>query len=257
MVKETNAKGVTVNSRAVALDPPAKSDVPIYQEEGWGTYEDSTAAKAAALAAVGTVVGLAMLEICLLAGPAFAVGARRSRRQLGLVGANGGDRRHIRAIVLAGGLVIGVAAAVVGTVLGLLLTFALQPVLEDYMGQRFGSFDVRPLELLGIGLLAVLTGLMAAIVPADHLLPAVRAGLAHRPSRRTQEQPGAAGDRPDRGRPGRGDRALRLGDDRPVHHRRGRQRHRRAGRRRADPRPGGPVRPDRTHPAALAAPRAA
>lgn len=165
-VQEANTKGVTVLSRAVALNPPADSDVPLFQKEGWSNYEESTAAKAAALAAVGTVVGLAMLEICLLAGPAFAVGARRSRRQLGLVGANGGDRRHIRAIVLAGGLVIGVAAAVVGTLLGLVLTFALQPVLEDYLGQRFGSFDVRPLELLGIALLAVLTGLLAAIVPA-------------------------------------------------------------------------------------------
>ncbi|MDN3294139.1 ABC transporter permease [Streptomyces ficellus] len=166
MVKEANAKGVMVMSRAVVLNPPADSDVPLFQMEGWGNYGDSTAAKAAALAAAGTVVGLAMLEICLLAGPAFAVGARRSRRQLGLVGANGGDRRHIRAIVLAGGLVIGIAAAVVGTVLGLILTFLLQPVLEDYMGQRFGAFDVRPLELLGIGLLAVLTGLLAAVVPA-------------------------------------------------------------------------------------------
>ncbi|WP_336321215.1 ABC transporter permease [Streptomyces lavendofoliae] len=166
MVKAANAKGVMVISRAVALDPPADSDVPLLQQEGWGDYGDSAAAEAAALAAAGTVVGLAMLEICLLAGPAFAVGARRSRRQLGLVGANGGDRRHIRAIVLAGGLVIGVAAAVVGTVLGLLLAFALQPVLEDYMGKRFGAFDARPLELLGIGLLAVLTGLLAAVVPA-------------------------------------------------------------------------------------------
>ncbi|MEW2550186.1 ABC transporter permease [Streptomyces zhihengii] len=165
-VQEMNAKGAVVESRAVALDPPAESEVPLYQKEGWGTWEESTAAKAAALAAVGTVVGLAMLEICLLAGPAFAVGARRSRRQLGLVGANGGDRRHIRAIVLAGGLVIGVAAAVVGTVLGLVLTFLLQPVLEDAMGKRFGHFDVRPLELLGIALLAVVTGLLAAIVPA-------------------------------------------------------------------------------------------
>lgn len=165
-VQEMNAKGAVVESRAVALDPPAESEVPLYQKEGWGTYEQSTAAKAAALAAVGTVVGLAMLEICLLAGPAFAVGARRSRRQLGLVGANGGDRRHIRAIVLAGGLVIGVAAAVVGTVLGLALTFLLQPVLEEALGKRFGHFDIRPLELLGIALLAVVTGLLAAIVPA-------------------------------------------------------------------------------------------
>ncbi|MEE1754424.1 ABC transporter permease [Streptomyces sp. SP18CS02] len=166
MVKEANAKGVMVTSRAVALDPPARSEVPMYEMEGWGGYGESAGAEVAALAAVGTVVGLAMLEICLLAGPAFAVGARRSRRQLGLVGANGGDRSHIRAIVLAGGLVIGVAAAVVGTVLGLILTFALQPLLETSIGQRFGAFDVRPLELLGIGLLAVLTGLLAAVVPA-------------------------------------------------------------------------------------------
>ncbi|UUN28066.1 ABC transporter permease [Streptomyces sp. FIT100] len=167
MVKEANAKGVKVLSRAVQLDPPADADVPLYHSEHWGGgYEESAGAKAAALAAVGTVVGLAMLEICLLAGPAFAVGARRSRRQLGLVGANGGDRRHIRAIVLAGGLVIGFVAAVVGTVLGLVLTFALRPLLEEYIGARFGSFDIRPLELLGIGLLAVVTGLLAAIVPA-------------------------------------------------------------------------------------------
>ncbi|MGW6964060.1 FtsX-like permease family protein [Streptomyces zaomyceticus] len=166
MVKEINTKGVVVTSRAVLLDPPADSEVPLYQKDGWGNFESSAAGNAAELAALGTVVGLAMLEICLLAGPAFAVGARRSRRQLGLVGANGGARSHIRAIVLSGGLVIGVAAAVTGTVLALILTLALQPVLEETMGQRFGAFDVRPLELLGIALLAVLTGLLAAIVPA-------------------------------------------------------------------------------------------
>ncbi|MFD5750939.1 ABC transporter permease [Streptomyces sp. NPDC127033] len=166
MVQEINTKGVVVASRAVALDPPARADIPLYQKEGWLDYNESTVAQTAELAAVGTIVGLAMLEICLLAGPAFAVGARRSRRQLGLVGANGGDRHHVRAIVLGGGLVIGVSAAVVGTVLAIGLTFALQPVLEDYMGARFGSFDIRPLELGGIALLAVLTGLLAAIVPA-------------------------------------------------------------------------------------------
>ncbi|MFJ8661349.1 FtsX-like permease family protein [Streptomyces sp. NPDC093795] len=166
MVKELNTKGVVVASRAVLLDPPADSEVPLFQKEGWGNFNDSSAANVAELAALGTVVGLAMLEICLLAGPAFAVGARRSRRQLGLVGANGGARSHIRAIVLSGGLVIGVGAAVTGTVLALVLTLALQPVLEEAMGQRFGAFDVRPLEILGIALLAVLTGLLASIVPA-------------------------------------------------------------------------------------------
>ncbi|WP_381796169.1 FtsX-like permease family protein [Streptomyces niveus] len=164
MVKESNKKGVTVVSRAVTLNPPADSDVPYYEENP--PYDGGGSDNTTELAILSTVVGLAMLEICLLAGPAFAVGARRSRRQLGLVGANGGDRHHIRAIVLSGGLVIGAVAAVVGTALGIALTFALQPVLEDWLGKRFGDFDLRPLELIGIALIAVVTGLLAAIVPA-------------------------------------------------------------------------------------------
>ncbi|WP_327168431.1 ABC transporter permease [Streptomyces subrutilus] len=165
MVKEANAKGVLVVSRAVVLDPPADSDVPFFSRNpDHANASDSARTEEAAI--VVTVVGLAMLEICLLAGPAFAVGARRSRRQLGLVGANGGDRRHIRAIVLSGGLVIGAASAVVGTALGIVLTIVLRPVLEDQLGVRFGGFDFRPLELAGIALLAVVTGLLAAIVPA-------------------------------------------------------------------------------------------
>ncbi|MFG1805487.1 FtsX-like permease family protein [Streptomyces sp. NPDC049040] len=168
MVKQANTLGVVVDSRAVRENPPARADVPIYQVDP-NIFElayDGGDTRAAAVAAAATIVGLSMLEICLLAGPAFAVGARRSRRQLGLVGANGGDRRHIRAIVISSGLVIGAAAAVVGTLLGVVLTQLLRGTLEDYNGSRFGGLNLRPLELAGIGGLAVLTGVLAAIVPA-------------------------------------------------------------------------------------------
>ncbi|WP_328926648.1 ABC transporter permease [Streptomyces sp. NBC_00190] len=165
MVKEANGKGVIAISRAVALHKPADSDVPLYAQEPKDRFTDGSS-RALETAVLATVVGLAMLEICLLAGPAFAVGARRSRRQLGLVGANGGDRRHIRAIVLSGGLVIGAAAAVVGTVIGIALTLGLRPLLEEYLGLRWGGFELRPLELAAIALLAVVTGLLAAIAPA-------------------------------------------------------------------------------------------
>ncbi|MFE6834500.1 FtsX-like permease family protein [Streptomyces sp. NPDC057705] len=165
MVKAANAKSLVAVSRAVRLNPPADADVPLYQQEPKEQYQ-LDAASTSDMAVVATVVGLAMLEICLLAGPAFAVGARRSRRQLGLVGANGGDRRHIRSIVLSGGLVIGAVSAVIGTVVGVVLTIALRPVLEDQLGVRFGGLDFRPLELAAIALLAVVTGLLSAIVPA-------------------------------------------------------------------------------------------
>ncbi|AXG78960.1 ABC transporter permease [Streptomyces paludis] len=167
MVQEANAQGVLVKSRAVVLNPPADADVPLYQrEDGSGRYDYGSGTSTSEQAVLITIVGLAVMEICLLAGAAFAVGARRSRRQLGLVGANGGDRSHIRAIVLAGGLVIGVVSAVTGTVLGIALTAALRPLLEDYLGQRFGGLSFRPLELLAIALVAVITGLVAALVPA-------------------------------------------------------------------------------------------
>ncbi|MEW2548034.1 ABC transporter permease [Streptomyces sp. NPDC047002] len=162
MVRGANAHGFSALSRAVVLHPPARADVPYYRHNSPSSGGDGVVVTSILV----TVVGLAMLEICLLAGPAFAVGARRSRRQLGLVGANGGDRRHIRAVVLGGGVVIGAASAVVGTLAGVALTFALRPVLEGAIGQRFGHFSVHPAELLAIAGLAVLTGVLAAIVPA-------------------------------------------------------------------------------------------
>ncbi|MER7337279.1 ABC transporter permease [Streptomyces sp. NPDC000075] len=168
MVKEANAKGGLVRSRAVAEHPPADAAVPLYAQEPGQRFARPglDGGRITEKAVMATVVGLALLEVCLLAGPAFAVGARRSRRQLGLVGANGGDRRHIRAIVLSGGLVIGAVAAVTGCAIGVGLTVGLRPFLEEKIGSRFGALDFRPLELLGIGLLAVLTGLLAAFVPA-------------------------------------------------------------------------------------------
>ncbi|MBY8880590.1 FtsX-like permease family protein [Streptomyces sp. PLK6-54] len=167
MVMHANSLGVVVESREVRLHPPARADVPFYRVAKTSTGVVQTGVqKAETVAAPVTVGALAILEVCLLAGPAFAVGARRSRRQLGLVGANGGDRRHIRAIVLSGGLVIGVVAAVTGTLLGLALTALLRGWLEEYVGKRFGGLALRPLELAAIAGLAVLTGLLAAVVPA-------------------------------------------------------------------------------------------
>ncbi|MGW5349363.1 FtsX-like permease family protein [Streptomyces sp. NPDC004031] len=168
MVKHANTLGVVVDSRQVREHQPPAAEVPLYRArpESVRLLSDGSDTRAEAVAVIVTIVGLSIVEICLLAGPAFAVGARRSRRQLGLVGANGGDRRHIRAMVISSGLVIGVGAAVVGTVLGVALTQLLRGPLEEHGGARFGGLTLRPLELAAIGGLAVLTGVLAAMVPA-------------------------------------------------------------------------------------------
>ncbi|WP_406420793.1 FtsX-like permease family protein [Streptomyces sp. NBC_00842] len=161
-IMEANKSGVLVTSRQVALDPPPDSEVPLTARNPH--IADSRSGERST--ALVTVIAMAVLEIVLLAGPAFAVGARRSRRQLGLLGTCGGDRRHVRAVVLGGGLVLGGIGAVAGVVVGLGLTTALQPVIENWAGHRFGSLSMAPLELLLIAAIGLITGLLAAFAPA-------------------------------------------------------------------------------------------
>ncbi|MFF4820799.1 FtsX-like permease family protein [Kitasatospora sp. NPDC001309] len=166
-VTELNGYGFLVASRTVVLDPPPRAQVPYYTELDRIRGASGTALlDRTSVVILGTVVGMALLEIVLLAGPAFAVGARRSRRQLGLLAAAGGDRANVRAVVLGGGIVLGLTGAAVGLGLGIGLVALLRTQAEEYSGARFGHFNLQPLDLLGVLLVGLVTGLLAAIVPA-------------------------------------------------------------------------------------------
>ncbi|MBX6723796.1 MAG: ABC transporter permease, partial [Dactylosporangium sp.] len=115
-VRELNAKGIVARSRQVVLNPPPPSEAYPYLSSG----SDVDVEVVVREVGVGALVaGLGVLEVVLLAGPAFAVGARRRARQLALVAANGGTPAHLRRIVLADGVVLGVVAAGVGVALGI------------------------------------------------------------------------------------------------------------------------------------------
>ena len=120
------------------------------------------------LLGVGVLLtGLGMLEIVLLAGPAFAVGARRRSRELALVAAAGGSPAHLRRIVLADGALLGLVGALIGLTVGVLVAFAARGLLEEqFFDARAGGYRVWPLALAGITALAVLTGVAAALIPA-------------------------------------------------------------------------------------------
>ncbi|MGK4584846.1 FtsX-like permease family protein [Kitasatospora sp. HPMI-4] len=162
-VQEFNRYGLTVTARTVALDPPARSAVPFYRSQ---KVSLDLAGIGSRTVVVATVAGMALLETALLAGPAFAVGARRSRRQLALLAAGGGDRAQVRAVVLSGGLVLGVTGALVGVLVGIGLVAALRPWIEGAAGSRFGHFGVRPLDLLAVAAIGLATALLAALLPA-------------------------------------------------------------------------------------------
>ncbi|MGV9263762.1 FtsX-like permease family protein [Kitasatospora sp. NPDC003701] len=176
-VKKLNTYGFSATSRAVALDPPPASQVS-YKRLDFGS---TSTLRSDSAVVVATVAGMALLEVALLAGPAFAVGARRSRRQLALVGASGGDRGHIAAVVLGSGLVLGAVGAIAGVTLGTGLVALIRPWIEETAGSRFGHFGLEAPDLIAIALVGVVTALLAAALPAlQAARQSVTAGLTGR-----------------------------------------------------------------------------
>jgi putative ABC transport system permease protein len=160
-INRLNAAGITVQSRAYVLDRPAPAAA------DFGIRYLGSAGGLTSFSVTTVVAGLGLLEVVLLAGPAFAVGARRRQRELALVATNGGTPGMLRRIVLADGLVSGLIAAVVGGLGGVLVAFAVRgPVQDDLFHVRFGGYRTHLGWLLVIGAVAVGTGLIAALMPA-------------------------------------------------------------------------------------------
>ncbi len=187
-VRELNDRGVSVYDRRIVLDPPPRDQVPFHAATG---VAEAGADVLFTLIAGVLLVTLAGLEVVLLAGAAFAVGARRQARSLALLAATGATSRQVRLVVLAGGLVLGAVGAVAGTVAGVAAAALARPAIEGMTDTAFARFDVRPLELLAIGVVALVTGVLAAVVPsrtaARQDVVAALAGRRGRaaPSRRT------------------------------------------------------------------------
>lgn len=155
-----NRLGVTVLSRDVLLHPPSDSALPANVRD-MGSQNDAQLTQIVIL-----VVVMALLELVLLAGPAFAVSARRHSRTLALMAASGGTPRQSRRVILASGLVLGTTAAVAGAVLGIGTAYAVLPFVQRMSGDWFGPFDVNVEHVLGIVLFGLASAVLAAVVPA-------------------------------------------------------------------------------------------
>ena len=158
-VRALNAAGLLAVSRAVVLDPPPPADVPVGVQ--------TSGPLPALIAVAGLAVAMALLEVVLLAGPAFAVGARRQRRALALLAATGAEPRHLRRVVLAGGLVLGGVAALLGATLGIGGAYALRPVVQRLSDAALlGPFQVAPVDVALIAGAGVASAVLAALLPA-------------------------------------------------------------------------------------------
>jgi putative ABC transport system permease protein len=155
-VVKANQIGAVVISRDV-LEHPEKAQGPA--DFGYGPGEEEVAIYL-------LIVIMALLEVVLLAGPSFAVGARRMQGQLAIVSANGGTPRQTRRAVMAMGAVVGALASALGVLIGVPLGWALSPVLQHWSTEWFGPLDVPWLHLVGIAGFGFISALLAAIVPA-------------------------------------------------------------------------------------------
>ncbi|MDF5751277.1 FtsX-like permease family protein [Spongiactinospora sp. TRM90649] len=152
-VPALNKAGLYVTSRSMITDPSSYSQLraPAFEVQG--------------VIAMGAMVIMVVLVTVLLAGPAFAVGLRRRRRELAEIAAQGGSAGHLRTIVLADGLILGGTATLAATALGIGAGTLGAPVLASWGGQT-GPPEVPWTPVVSIAALGLLTGLVAALVPA-------------------------------------------------------------------------------------------
>lgn len=156
--------GLSLAGEGVGLLPrSAVADPERFYDDG---SSGLTAYQLQRAALVAMVVGLGLLEVVLLAGAAFAVGARRQVREVGLLVAGGASAAQVRRTVLAQGLVLGVIGASLGLVAGAALVPAAAPVWERYLGQLIDDWTFGWAELAVAAGVGVLAGVAAAVVPA-------------------------------------------------------------------------------------------
>ncbi len=157
-VQQLNAIGAVVLSRSVIEDPPPQSQ--------WPPEVQPTSTSDNTVAVIGLIAVMALLEVVLLAGPAFAVSARKQQRSLALMAASGGTPKQSRRVILASAIVLGGAAALAGVALGIGVAWLVEPLLQARSDSWFGPFEVPWPHLAGIAGFGLLSALLAAMVPA-------------------------------------------------------------------------------------------
>ena len=109
---------------------------------------------------------LGMLLIALVAVGGFTVLAQRRLRALGMLEALGATDRHVRLVVRANGVVVGVVGALAGAVLGLAAWLAYRPSVEASAHHEIGAFQLPWIVIGPAMVLAVLATYFAAARPA-------------------------------------------------------------------------------------------
>ena len=155
-VRQYNESGIGVYSKHVANDPPLAPQ----------HFQSDRSHSIKELALTILIASAIIVNVVLMAAPAFAISSRHRGREYALLSANGATPAQIRHTVLAGGLILGMIAAVIGVGLGVVAAYLSMPLAEMFLAQRAWSFGFMPLVTVVIAIAAILVGLISALVPA-------------------------------------------------------------------------------------------
>ncbi len=133
----------------------------------------------------GFVSALLLLEVALIAAAAFTTGARRRLSEIGLLATIGADAGHIRRLILAEALVLGVAGSLAGITIGVIGTHLLGSVISGLAAHAVVHVSNRPGELALPALFGMIAAVGAAWFPARSLarVPPTAALAGRIPSR--------------------------------------------------------------------------
>ncbi len=164
-VVKLNQQGIAVLSRSVLLNPPVTEEQLLEENSG-----------GASLFAIFSVllflVPLGLLPVVVLAGSAFAFGARRQTRTLAVMASLGASRNTLQNVTVTSGIWLGLLGGLSGVVLGVLLvaffgpslvtrSFAVQPTWNQYPG-----FHIPWMFLIILVIASGVLGAVSSYLPA-------------------------------------------------------------------------------------------
>ncbi|MFN3708135.1 FtsX-like permease family protein [Microcella sp.] len=117
--------------------------------------------------ALGALIGgFLLVQVVLLAGAAFMVGARQQQRALAIVASVGAENRLLRSVVTANGVVLGAIGATVGLGLGIGAGAVVMRLTRNGSALQYPGFHLDPLILTAVVVAAIGAGWIAAAIPA-------------------------------------------------------------------------------------------
>ena len=111
-------------------------------------------------------LGVAFLQIVMLAGAAFAVSLRRRQRELALLSAAGAEPGDLTRAVLASGILLGGIGALLGFALPWLILVAGRPTLEWQFGWSLAPVPPMERAIVLVPIVGLLAAVAASVVPA-------------------------------------------------------------------------------------------